>query len=313
MEAFWPRHSPHFLACRQGVRAADTPHQVAVGLSGGADSLALTAALVAEGHEVTALCVDHGLQEGSAAQARRAAAQAEKLGAYARVLTVQVAEGESLEAAARVARYRALAQHAPLIAVAHTADDQAETLLLGVLRGKASGMSPRAEIEGAHILRPLLNVRRADTLGACAELGLEPWSDPQNFDQGFRRARLRHDILPQLNDIVGGDVVPALAQAAADVAADDAALTSAPLGPRPDCAELARLAEPVRRRALASWLVAQHVKVTRQGLRDIAKLCTQWHGQGAVAVAAEPGFEPKSGQRLEVTRVGGKLALLSGR
>ena len=67
---FWPRVSPHFLACRRGVRAAGLDHAVAVGLSGGADSLALLAALVAEGHEVLALCVDHGLQDGSRAQAR---------------------------------------------------------------------------------------------------------------------------------------------------------------------------------------------------------------------------------------------------
>lgn len=313
MEYFWPRHCPHFLACRHGVRAADVPTEIAVGLSGGADSLALTAALVAEGHVVTALCVDHRLQEGSSAQAHRAVEQAQELGATARVIEVSVAETDSLEAAARLARYRAFAESAGLIAVAHTADDQAETLLLGILRAKVSGMSLRAEIEGAQIIRPLLEVRRADTQGACRELGLDPWQDPQNFDLSFRRARLRHDLIPYLGEIVGGDVVPALAQAAADAAADDAALRPATPGPHPDCEELASLREPVRRRALAAWLVAQGAKVTRQGLRDIDKLCTQWHGQGGVAVAAAPGSGLKLGQRLEVARVGGKLALLSVR
>ena len=86
---FWPRVSPHFLACRRGVRAAGLDHAVAVGLSGGADSLALMAALVAEGHEVLALCVDHGLQDGSRAQAERAAEQARTLGARAKVLCVE--------------------------------------------------------------------------------------------------------------------------------------------------------------------------------------------------------------------------------
>ena len=104
---FWPRVSPHFLACRRGVRAAGLDRAVAVGLSGGADSLALMAALVAEGNEVLALCVDHGLQAGSRAQAERAAKQARTLGARAEVLSVEAGAGaaagvESMEAAARV-------------------------------------------------------------------------------------------------------------------------------------------------------------------------------------------------------------------
>jgi len=137
------------------VRAAALDHAVAVGLSGGADSLALMAALVAEGHDVLALCVDHGLQDGSRAQAERAAEQARKLGARARVLNVEAgAMGQkSMEAAARVARYRALAAACAAeeleVAVAHTADDQAETLLLGALRGRVTGMSERSEGEGA--------------------------------------------------------------------------------------------------------------------------------------------------------------------
>ena len=87
---FWPRVSPNFLACRRAVvewaREAKPQESIAVGLSGGADSLALTAALVAEGFEVQALCVDHGLQPGSTEQAGKAAGQAESLGARAEVL-----------------------------------------------------------------------------------------------------------------------------------------------------------------------------------------------------------------------------------
>ena len=232
---FWPRVSPHFLACRRGVRTAALNPAVAVGLSGGADSLALTAALVAEGHDVLALCADHGLQDGSRAQAERAAEQARKLGARARVLSVGAGAGtgpESMEAAARVARYRALAAACAAegleVAVAHTADDQAETLLLGALRGRVAGMSERSEVEGASVVRPLLNVRRADTEGACAELGLSVWQDPQNADTNFRRVALRREVIPQLSHIIGGDAVPALAQAASDAALDDAALQPHP-------------------------------------------------------------------------------------
>jgi len=293
------------------VRAAALDHAVAVGLSGGADSLALMAALVAEGHDVLALCVDHGVQDGSRAQAERAAEQARKLGARARVLNVEAgAMGQkSMEAAARVARYRALAAACAAeeleVAVAHTADDQAETLLLGALRGRVTGMSERSEVEGARVVRPLLNVRRADTEGACAELGLSAWQDPQNADTHFRRVALRREVIPQLNHIIGGDAVPALAQAAGDAALDDAALRTPPTT---DCADLAAMAEPRRRRAIAAWLVSEEVEVTRRAVGDVGKLCTHWHGQGPVAVRSAR----QVGQRLEVARIGGKLALLSG-
>lgn len=309
---FWPRVSPHFLACRRGVRAAGLDHAVAVGLSGGADSLALMAALVAEGHEVLALCVDHGLQDGSRAQAERAAEQARKIGARAQVLNVEASAAvgaESMEAAARAARYRALAaacaDEGLEVAVAHTADDQAETLLLGALRGRVTGMSERSEVEGARVVRPLLNVRRADTEGACAELDLSAWQDPQNADTHFRRVALRREVIPQLNHIIGGDAVPALAQAAGDAALDDAALRTPPTT---DCADLAAMAEPRRRRAIAAWLVSEEVEVTRRAVGDVGKLCTHWHGQGPVAVRSAR----QVGQRLEVARIGGKLALLSG-
>ncbi|AMO89472.1 tRNA(Ile)-lysidine synthetase [Corynebacterium simulans] len=295
-----------------------------MGLSGGADSLALTAALVAEGFEVQALCVDHGLQPGSAEQAGKAAGQAESLGARAEVLKVEVADRGSLEAAARLARYQAFAGATRLpVAVAHTADDQAETLLLGALRGKVAGMLPAAEIEGVRVVRPLLQVRRAQTLAACEELGLAVWHDPQNRDTSFRRVALRREIIPQLSQLIGGDAVPALAQAAGDAALDDAALSNAALSKAAlsnaapgseglDAAELAALSEPVRRRILAAWLHEQGAEVTREVLRGVGKLCTNWHGQGGVAVAPSLKEQKIMGQRLEVRRVGGKLALLPG-
>ena len=301
---FWPRRSPNFLACRVAARAVvgDAPRPIAVGLSGGADSLALTAALVAEGHEVTALCVDHGLQSGSAAQARRAAEQARGMGAAAEVVRVNVAKHGSLEAAARAARYRAFADWGE-VAVAHTTDDQAETLLLGALRGRVTGMLERAEVEGARVLRPLLSVRRAQTVAACAELGLKVWHDPQNQDPAFRRVALRGDILPRLAEIVGGDPVPALAQAAHDAALDHAYLRTPPTA---SCAELAQLPEPKRRRAIAAWLREKGVEVTRQAVQGVDNLCVDWHGQGGVAVQGTDG----DGRRLEVLRVGGTLSLL---
>ena len=206
---FWPRRSPHFLACRRGVRAiygdarGEAPASVVVGLSGGPDSLALVAAAVAEGLDVEAICVDHQLQPGSRQVAERAAETVTRIGAKARVVAVDVRGTAGMEEAARRARYQALARAAcgRDVLVAHTAEDQAETLLLGLLRGQVTGMAERAEVEGAQVVRPLLHARRADTVGACEELGWEYWQDPQNNDRAFRRVALRRDIIPQLGEI----------------------------------------------------------------------------------------------------------------
>ena len=105
--------------------------------------------------------------------------------------------------------------------------------------------------------------------------------------------------------LILASTTPALAQAAGDAALDDAALRTPPTT---DCAELAAMAEPRRRRAIAAWLVSEGVEVTRRAVGDVGKLCTHWHGQGPVAVRSAR----QVGQRLEVARIGGKLALLSG-
>ena len=328
MEPFWPRHSPHFLAVRTAARAGlhacageeiGGGLSVAVGLSGGADSLALTAALIAENADVMAVCVDHQLQEGSRGIAERAAEQARALGAQAVVVPAEwdnsfgASAKDSLESGARQARYRALAAVAGSrpIFIAHTADDQAETLLLGLMRGQAVGMSSQTRNEGALIMRPLLGLRRQDTAGACAELGLEFWQDPHNQPaaaEDFRRVAVRHEVLPLLERIVGGEIAPALAAAADDIAEDDSYLQ--PVSLSDDCAQLASLPAPVRRRAIAGWLQEQGVRVTKAGLRGIDKLCTSYTGQGGVAVSMVAAGERKHRGWLEVSRVGGKLALI---
>ena len=211
-----PHTSPHFLEIRRAVRR-HTDMRVVVGLSGGPDSVALLAGTLAEGREVEAICIDHGLQDASAEVAATAAETARALGAAATVLRIDVPSTGSMEANARHARYTALtsAANGRPIWVGHTMDDQAETLLLSALRGHATGMLERSTWEdGATIVRPLLGVRRANTVGACSELGLEVWSDPHNDDQSFRRVALRNRLLPDLADIIGGDPVPGLAQAA---------------------------------------------------------------------------------------------------
>ena len=295
----YPRVSPHLLACRQAVRGL--PGCV-IGVSGGPDSLALAAACAIEGVDARALIVDHRLQEGSDRVAARAAAQVRAMGLTAEVVAVDVpAGGDGTEAEARRVRYQALfhAAAARPVVVAHTRDDQAETLLLGALRGLPTGMSDRPGL-----LRPFLKVRRADTVGACRELGLAHWSDPHNGDPAFRRVAVRTRVLPLLAEITGADPVEALALAADRIAADDGYLTSLAGEPTDDCAELAAQAEPLRRRRIVAWLTGQGLAVNRAVLAGVDKLCTDWRGQGGVAVGQ------RDGRRLAVHRVGGKLALI---
>ena len=242
------------------------------------------------------MVVDHGLQDESAEVARRAVQAVEAFGLAAEVVRVEVGEG-NLEAAARSARYEALLAYGSDVWVGHTADDQAETLLLGALRGNPSGMAPR----NGRIVRPFLGIRRADTVGACGELGLDPWHDPMNADPAFRRVAMRNQVLPLLSELLGGDAVPALAATADRIAADQALIASlTDLAPTTCCAELKADAEPVRRRRLAAWLVAEGVPVQGDQLDAVEALVVDWHGQGPVAVA---------GGRA-VVREGGQLAIL---
>lgn len=293
MQPFWPRRSPHFLACRRAVRPFDGP--AVIGLSGGPDSLALVAAAAAEQKDVSVLVVDHGLQPGSADVAERAAAVAREFGFASTVANVTVGPG-NVEAAAREARYAALLESGRDVWVAHTADDQAETLLLGALRGNPSGMAQR----NGKIVRPFLHIRRADTVGACEELGLEPWHDPMNDDPAYRRVAMRQNIVPALTDLLGGDAVPALAATANRIAADQALIEQlANLTPTTSCVELEGDAGPVRCRRLARWLLDEGVRVQGDQLAAIEALVTNWHGQGPIVV----------GGGRAVVRVDGKLVL----
>ena len=293
MQPFWPRRSPHFLACRRAVRPFDGP--AVIGLSGGPDSLALVAAAAAEQKDVSVLVVDHGLQPGSTDVAERAAAVAREFGFASTVANVTVGPG-NVEAAAREARYAALLESGRDVWVAHTADDQAETLLLGALRGNPSGMAQR----NGKIVRPFLHIRRADTVGACEELGLDVWHDPMNSDPAYRRVAMRQSIIPALSDLLGGDAVPALATTANRIAADQALIEQlADLTPTTSCVELEGDAGPVRRRRLAIWLLDEGVRVQGDQLAAIEALVTNWRGQGPIAV----------GGGRSVARIDGKLVL----
>jgi tRNA(Ile)-lysidine synthase len=176
---------------------------------------------------------------------------------------VQVDPGPNLEARARDARYRALEEErvgcgATAILVGHTADDQAETVLLNVLRGAAgAGLAGMAPVRG-RVVRPLLGVRRAETAELCARLGLSVVCDPMNEDRAFGRVALRHDVLPLLERSAGRDLVPVLARQAAILRDEstylDALAASAWPAARPSVAALVALPAVVARRSVRSWL-----------------------------------------------------------
>src|SRR3984893_12124167 len=187
-----------------------------VALSGGPDSLALTAVAAAVLPTI-ALIVDHGLQAGSASLAATAQGQAKDLGCVeAQVLCVQVSGDGGPEGAARNARYRALeaARRDRPVLLAHTLDDQAETVLLGLGRGSGARSIAGMRPYDPPVCRPLLGGRRSVTHAACTELGLSAWQDPHNADRRFTRTRLRHEVLPLMEEVLGGGVAEALARTA---------------------------------------------------------------------------------------------------
>ena len=223
---------------------------VTCAVSGGADSLALLVLAVEAGCRVTAVHVDHGLRPGSDAEAGVVAAAAARFGAAFRAERAVVAPGPNLEARARAARYAVLP---PEVLTGHTADDQAETVLLNLLRGAGldglAGMLPDGH--------PLLALRRAQTRVLVAAWGLTPVEDPSNADLSFRRNRVRAEVLPLLDAVAGRDVAAVLARQAG-LLRDEAALldTLAAAVDPTDPRALAAAPPPLARRAVRRWLAA---------------------------------------------------------
>ncbi|OSC40597.1 tRNA lysidine(34) synthetase TilS [Mycobacterium decipiens] len=296
----------------------DASDRWCVGLSGGPDSLALTA-VAAQLRPTTALIVDHGLQSGSAEVAETAREQAISLGCIdAQVLCVQVGTAGGREAAARSARYCALQAHrdGPVL-LAHTLDDQAETVLLGLGRGSGARSIAGMRPYDPPWCRPLLGIRRGVTHAACRELGLTAWQDPHNTDRRFTRTRLRTEVLPLLEDVLGGGVAEALARTATalredteliDVIAAQAlpgVVVSGPRGQELSTSALTELPDVVRRRVIRGWLLAGGATgLTDRHIRGVDRLVTAWRGQGGVAVGSA-----WRGQRLVAGRRDGVLVL----
>ncbi len=266
-------------------------------MSGGADSLALMALGIAAGCTVTAVHVDHGQREGSEHEAERVRTYGEQIGAHVECATVDVEPGPNLEARMRAARYVVLG---PDAATGHTMDDQAETLLINLMRG--SGIRGLGAMQPGY-RRPVLGLRRADTEAICADLGWEPFEDPSNTDPAFVRNRVRHELLPLLNDVAGRDVVPLLARTSdharavsevVETAADD-------LDPT-DARAVSAAPIAVAASAIQSWVRDQTSAEYPIDSASIDRVLQVANGN-AVAAEVTGGFRvSRSQQRLRVER-----------
>lgn len=307
-----PGLDPAVAEIRRAVRAAlaRTPagSTVVVALSGGADSLALAAATAFEapkaGLRAVAVTIDHGLQDASADAAAAAARTATELGLESRVARVDVGAAGGPESAARDARYTALREAAreegaTAILTGHTLDDQAETVLLGLARGAGGtslqGMAEASDLGGISLLRPLLAVRRATTRAACAAEGLRPWDDPHNTDPRFTRVRVRQRVLPVLETELGPGIAEALARTAAQLREDAEAFDEmidetiedivehVEAGISVSVGALAANPAALRHRIIRHVVASEfHESLTRSQTLEVARLVTDWSGQGPV-------------------------------
>jgi tRNA(Ile)-lysidine synthase len=303
------------VALRSAVRAKldkfSAGDVVLVAVSGGADSLALAEAAKREGEKlalkVIGITVDHQLQSGSDLQAEKVVKQL-SIPCFVEKVNVEVTDG--LEASARRARYAALekcAQEKGAVAIllGHTKDDQAETVLLGLARGSgARSLSGMANENGIY-LRPFLEITRAQTVAACKELNLDPWSDPHNDDESFLRVKARKNVLPLMESELGPGIRDALVRTA-QLLRDDADALDAlakefwQQDRSLEVAPLAALPKAIRTRVLRLALFESGVsQLSAEQVAQVEALISNWKGQGEVSLPAG----------VKVSRISGRLTL----
>jgi len=268
------------------------------GVSGGADSLALLALGVAAGCSVTAIHVDHGQRPGGSDEADRVRHYAESIGATFEAAQVEVEAGPNLEARMRAARYGVLGANA---ATGHTADDQAETLLINLMRG-AGLVGMGAMQPGPR--RPILALRRADTEAICGELGWDFLTDPSNLDPKFQRNRVRLELLPLLNDLASRDVVPLLVRSSAHArdAADVLAGHADALDPT-DAKAVSGAAVPIASIAIQRWVRAETGDQHPIDAASIGRVLDVARGMSAAAEVTGGWRVGRSKQRLSISRI----------
>jgi tRNA(Ile)-lysidine synthase len=315
--------TPALLELRQAVRfwfeKLEPNSKVCIGVSGGADSLALAAAAKLESKnfsiDLVAVIVDHGLQANSAEIAEFAKQQLIKLGfqdIFVGRASVQIIDG--LEASARRARYKVFQQaietYGPnTFLLGHTKNDQAEGVLLGLARGSGTkSLSGMQEVSGIFV-RPLLGIDRATTEIACHESNIEFWVDPHNSNQDFTRVRVRENILPLLENEIGPGIIDALARSAKILREDATALDewaeSVFRQVKPMDIEISildGLPVAVRSRVLRMAIYAAGApagSISAAHLEPIEAFVSDWRGQGHTSL---PGG-------VKVCRISGRLSL----
>ncbi|MDP2271316.1 MAG: tRNA lysidine(34) synthetase TilS [Archangium sp.] len=269
-------------------RLTPTGRAVLLGVSGGPDSMTLLsgAARLAGrlGLIFEAATVDHRLRSEARDEVALVARLARSLGVAHHVIEAPIEEKSGVEAAARTARYAALesirvARGLALVATAHTASDQAETLLMRLARGTSlSGAASIHEARADRVIRPLLFATRLEVEAYVAARQLEVAHDSMNDDPGFFRVRIRQEVVPALEKAAGPGAERALARFAT-LAAEDEAWLSAEAAramslvhwPADDTLEaeaLNALGAPIARRVLAQWLTRKGVPLDGPLLED---------------------------------------------
>jgi tRNA(Ile)-lysidine synthase len=315
--------TPALLELRKAVRfwfqKLEANSKVCIGVSGGADSLALAIVAKLEAADLNldlvAVIVDHGLQENSADVAATTKKKLEAIG-YSDIFVgkANVLVTDGIEASARRARYLVFQQAletygAKVFLLGHTKNDQAEGVLLGLARGSGTkSLSGMAEISGPFI-RPFLNVDRSTTQAACDESGIEYWNDPHNLNTEFTRVRVRESILPLIEKEIGPGIIDALSRSAKILREDATALDEwaervfGEVNPLDiEISLLADLPIAVRSRVLRLAIYAAGApsgSISATHLGPIEAFVSDWRGQGHTSL---PGG-------VKVCRISGRLSL----
>ena len=256
------------LAAEAASKAQLPDGPLTVAVSGGADSAALLYIVAQVRPGVDAVHIHHGLS-GSEAMEAAARAIANHVGVPFDTHDVEVPDGPSPEGQARKARYEVLTKIERATLTAHTADDNAETILMNLLRGSGvSGLTGIPPHRPPNIFRPVLEVRRSALRELSTLAGLPFVDDPMNSDLGLTRNRLRSRLMPVVNEF-NPNVVEALTRSGQSLSDDRRFIDALARGTNPDeplaAAILLTLPEPVANRKLIDWLRANGVEVS-QGL-----------------------------------------------
>ena len=287
-------------AIRPWVESNSQP--ILFGCSGGADSMAMALALFLEAKDqkIVPVVVDHGLQPNSGLITNKTISALADIG-YKEIKSAmaQITITDGLEASARRARYQIFNQfidayNAKYFLLAHTLNDQAEQVLLGLARGSGTRSLSGMATQNNLFVRPLLKISRSTTEAACAEGGVKVWNDPHNEDLRFTRVRVRKNILPIIEENLGPRITEALARSA-DLLRDDAdALDGFALefinqvDPFDlEVTDLERLPKAIRSRVLRLAIYnagAPGGSLTADHIGAVEALISDWHGQKEVAL-----------------------------